>query len=123
MAKELGFEVITGYEMTDMTIESIVSRIRRHVQDHPVFLSFDIDFVDPAYAPGTGIPEVGGPSSRETLKIVRGLTGLKFVGFDVVEVLPQYDHGEITSLLASNIMYEFLSLVARNFRENVRSVG
>jgi agmatinase len=122
-AKELGFEVITGYEMSGMTSESIVGRIRRRVQEHPVFLSFDIDFVDPAYAPGTGTPEVGGPSSRETLEIVRGLTGLKFVGFDVVEVLPQYDHGEITSLLASNIMYEFLSLVAINISQNIQSVG
>lgn len=112
MATDLGFEVITGYEMPNLQTPNIIDRIRQRVGDHPIFLSFDIDFVDPAYAPGAAIPEVGGPSSRETLEIVRGLTGLKFVGFDVVEVLPQYDHSEITSILASNIMYEFLSLVA-----------
>ncbi len=113
-ARNLGFELVTAREIAGMGIEDTIERIRRRVGDHPVFLSFDIDFVDPAYAPGTGTPEVGGPTSREALDIVRGLTGLSFVGFDLVEVIPQYDSGEITSLLAANLMYEFLSLVAKN---------
>ena len=77
-----------------------------------VFVSFDIDFVDPAYAPGTGTPEVGGFTSSEALRIVRGLKGLNFVGFDLVEVLPQYDPSLVTALLASNLVYEFMSLIA-----------
>ncbi len=75
-------------------------------------VSFDIDVHDPAYAPGTGTPEVGGPSSREMLDLVRGLAGVRFAGFDVVEVLPAYDHGQITALLAANLAFEFLALVA-----------
>ncbi len=77
-----------------------------------VFLSFDIDFVDPAYAPGTGTPEAGGFSSGETLKIIRGLKDLDFIGFDVVEVLPSFDPSEITALLAANVVYEFISILA-----------
>jgi agmatinase len=70
--------------------------------------------VDPAFAPGTGTPEVGGLTSSETIDLIRGLNGLKFVGFDVVEVLPDYDVAELTALLAANIIYEFLSLIALN---------
>ncbi len=113
-ARELGFEVITEREMAAAGIESVISKIAKRVKDRPVFLTFDIDFVDPAYAPGTGTPEVGGPTSREALELVRGLTGLNLVGFDLVEVIPQYDKGQITCLLAANIIYEFLSLVAKN---------
>jgi agmatinase len=113
-ARELGFEVITEREMAAAEIESIVRQIHERVKDFPAFLTFDIDFVDPAYAPGTGTPEVGGPTSREALELVRGLTGLNLVGFDLVEVIPQYDNGQITCLLAANIIYEFLSLVAKD---------
>jgi agmatinase len=70
--------------------------------------------VDPAFAPGTGTPEVGGFTGAEAIELVRGLRGLNFVGFDVVEVLPAYDPAEITALLAANIIYEFLSLIALN---------
>ena len=76
--------------------------------------TFDIDVVDPAFAPGTGTPEVGGFTSAEAVELVRGLMGLNFVGFDVVEVLPDKDPAEITALLAANIVYEFLSLIAVN---------
>jgi arginase family enzyme len=74
--------------------------------------------VDPAFAPGTGTPEVGGFTGGEAVELVRGLKGLNFVGFDVVEVLPAYDPAEITAVLAANIMYEFLSLIALN-KKNV----
>jgi len=117
-ARALGFEVVTAGEIAADGIEKTIKRIRRRVGERPVFLSFDIDFVDPAYAPGTGTPEVGGPTSREALEIVRGLGGLDFAGFDLVEVIPQYDSGDITSLLAANLMYEFLSLVADNKRSD-----
>jgi agmatinase len=70
--------------------------------------------VDPAFAPGTGTPEVGGLTSSEAIDLIQGLNGLNFVGFDVVEVLPDYDVAELTALLAANIIYEFLSLIALN---------
>ncbi len=80
-----------------------------------VYVSFDIDAVDPAFAPGTGTPEVGGLTSYEALALVRGLRGLDFVGFDLVEVAPQYDSpGQVTALLAANLLFEFLSLLALN---------
>ncbi len=75
-------------------------------------VSFDIDVVDPAYAPGTGTPEAGGPSARDLLAILRGLTGIDFVGFDVVEVIPAHDPAGQTATLAANLAYEMLSLVA-----------
>jgi agmatinase len=71
-----------------------------------------VDFVDPAYAPGTGTPEIGGFTSREAQEFVRGLAGLEIVGCDVVEVYPAYDHAQITALLAANVAHEFLSLLA-----------
>lgn len=80
--------------------------------DAKAFISFDIDFVDPAFAPGTGTPEVGGFTSSEALRVVRGMKGLNLLGFDLVEVLPQYDPSQITALLAANIVYEFMSLIA-----------
>ncbi len=80
--------------------------------DRPAFISFDIDVVDPAHAPGTGTPEAGGPSAREMLAIVRALRGIDFVGFDVVEVIPAYDPAGQTATLAANLAYEMLSLVA-----------
>lgn len=117
-ARRLGFEVVTAEEMFKLGIDKVAQMIQEHVGDAKVFVTFDIDFVDPAYAPGTGTPEVGGPSSRETLELVRkGLKGLNFVGFDLVEVYPQYDPGFITALLAANIIFEFISLIALNKRK------
>ena len=78
----------------------------------PVYVSFDIDGVDPAFAPGTGTPEVGGLTSREALELVRALVGVQLVGADVVEVSPPYDHAGITSMLAANILFEMLSVIA-----------
>jgi agmatinase len=88
--------------------------VRGRVGDGPAFLSFDIDFVDPAFAPATGTPEAGGSSSERALDLVRGLTGIDFRGFDVVEVSPPYDPpGQPTAILASNVAYAMLGLVAR----------
>ncbi|MGD8505854.1 MAG: agmatinase [Candidatus Bathyarchaeota archaeon] len=111
-AESLGFEVMTSTEAYEIGIDKLVHRIRERVRDANVFLTFDIDFVDPAYAPGTGTPEVGGFTSREALQLIRGLKGLNLVGFDIVEVLPQYDREQITAILAANIVYEFISLIA-----------
>jgi agmatinase/guanidinopropionase len=90
----------------------IVTIDRAFVGDRPAYVSLDIDSVDPAYAPGTGTPEVGGFTSYQMLQLVRGLRGLKLVGFDLVEVSPPYDHGDITAILAANLTFEFLSLLA-----------
>ena len=111
-ARKLGFDLVTTVEIQDTGIDALIKRIHDRVGDAKVFVSFDIDFVDPAYAPGTGTPEVGGFTSSEALRIVRGLKGLNFVGFDLVEVLPQYDPALVTALLASNLVYEFMSLIA-----------
>jgi agmatinase len=87
--------------------------VRQRAGDGPVFFTFDVDFVDPAFCPGTGTPEVGGPSSAEALSYVRALRGLDFRALDVVEVAPQYDGpGQVTALLAANVAYEMLSLIA-----------
>ncbi len=84
-------------------------------------MTFDIDFVDPAYAPGTGTPEVGGFTSAESIRLIRGLDGLYILGFDVVEVLPAYDPAQITALLAANIAYEYISLIALRKKKNQMS--
>jgi len=90
----------------------VVDTIQKTIGARPVYISLDIDAVDPAFAPGTGTPEVGGLSSFQMLQLVRGLRGLNLVGFDLVEVSPPYDHSEITAILAANLVFEFLSLLA-----------
>jgi agmatinase len=110
----LGFKVITMSALREMGLQDLMETVRKRVGQHKVFVTFDIDVVDPAFAPGTGTPEVGGLTSAEAVDLVRGLRGLNFVGFDVVEVLPDMDPAEITALLAANILYEFLSLIALN---------
>lgn len=111
-ARDLGFEVIPMKEVREIGFENVMKRIHERVKDRPVFVTYDIDFVDPAYAPGTGTPEVGGPTSYEALEYVRGLDGLDIVGFDLVEVLPAYDANEITAVLASSVIYEMITLIA-----------
>ncbi|HET6189645.1 MAG TPA: arginase family protein, partial [Trebonia sp.] len=78
-----------------------------------VYLSVDIDVLDPSFAPGTGTPEVGGLTSRELLRVLRGLTGLHLVGADVVEVAPAYDHAEVTALAAATVIFDMIALLAR----------
>jgi agmatinase len=116
--KELGLRIITAEEMHEMSMLQIIDTILTRIGDTRVFLTFDIDFVDPAYAPGTGTPEVGGFTSKETLQIIRGIKDLQFIGFDLVEVLPAYDPAQITALLAANIIYEFISIIAAKKRNH-----
>jgi agmatinase len=111
-AREMGFDLVPTDEVRELGIPSVIDRIRGRTGDAKVYVSFDVDFVDPAYAPGTGTPEIGGFTSREAQEFVRGLTGLEIVGCDVVEVYPAYDHAQITALLAANVAHEFLSLLA-----------
>ena len=111
MPSELGFEVISCEELVELTADGYGERVRARVGDGPLFLSFDIDVLDPAFAPGTGTPEAGGLSTREALGYVRALRGLRFSGYDLVEVSPPYDGpGQPTAIAASNVAYELLTL-------------
>jgi len=112
MAAELGLKLIPAHKMREMGLKEVIKQIKERVKDKPVFLTFDIDFVDPAYAPGTGTPEVGGFTSYETLWMIRELKDVNFIGFDVVEVLPACDNAEITSYMAANICFEYISILA-----------
>ena len=109
---ELGLEFLTTEDMFRLGPEAVAHQIRQRVGSGPAFISFDIDVVDPAYAPGTGTPEAGGPSAHDLLVVLRHLTGIDFVGFDVVEVIPAYDPAGQTATLAANLAYEMLSLIA-----------
>ena len=112
-SRELGFDLLTTDAVRKLGIEETIDRIRGRVGDAKVYVSFDVDFVDPAFAPGTGTPEVGGFSSREAQEFVRGLVGLEIVGSDLVEVYPPYDGpGQATALLAANVAFELLSQIA-----------
>jgi agmatinase len=108
-----GFEIIRAEDLDRIGIEEIVDRVRRRTGDAPVYLSIDIDVLDPAFAPGTGTPEMGGLTSRELLALVRALPREQLVAADLVEVSPVYDHAEITSLAAATLGYEITSLMAR----------
>jgi agmatinase len=111
MPEDLGFEVIPCEELVTLTADEYGLRARRRAGDGPLFLSFDIDVLDPAFAPGTGTPEAGGLMTREALGFVRALRGLEFSGYDVVEVSPPYDGpGAPTAVAASNVAYELLTL-------------
>ena len=108
----LGFQVITTDMVAEMGPKEVAAQIIRRVGNSPLYLSLDIDVMDPAFAPGTGTPEAGGLSSREVLTIIRALSGLDLVGGDVVEVSPAYDHAEVTSVAASHVVYELITLMA-----------
>jgi agmatinase len=108
---ELGFEVIPTEDLVGLTAEAYAARVRARVGEGPLFLSFDVDVLDPAFAPGTGTPEAGGLSTREALAFVRALRGVRFAGFDVVEVSPPYDGpGHPTAIAAANVAFELLTL-------------
>jgi len=106
-----GMTVIHAEEVPKMGIDAVIAKAREVVGDGPVYLSFDVDCLDPSFAPGTGTPEVGGLTSREALAILRGLKGLDFVGADVVEVAPQYDATTNTAHIAAQVLFEELCLV------------
>ncbi len=112
MPAELGIDSLWYEELAALGPAGFSERVRERVGQAPCFLSFDIDFVDPAFAPGTGTPEVGGPTSREALTYVRSLAGLDFRAFDCVEVSPPFDPSGVTALLAANACFEMLSLLA-----------
>ena len=114
---DLGIEVITAARAREIGLAEVMKRVRKKAGRVRAFVSVDIDFVDPAYAPGTGTPEVGGFTSGEAISLMRGLAGINMVAADVVEVLPEYDPTDNTALVASNLAYELISLTALNKKE------
>ena len=111
---DMGFAIVHARDMDRLGADKVVEMVRERVGEAPVYVSVDVDVLDPGFAPGTGTPEAGGLTSRELLTIVRGFAGANVVGGDVVEVSPPYDHAEITAIVAANIAYEYCSLFAWN---------
>jgi agmatinase len=107
---DLGFAVVHSTELETLGVAGTVERMRERLGDRPVYVSVDIDVLDPSHAPGTGTPEAGGLTSRELLGILRGLAGAEVVSADVVEVSPAYDHAEITGIAAAHVAYELISV-------------
>ena len=111
---DLGFKIIHCDDFQTQSIDQIVKRIKDRVGDNPLYLSIDIDVLDPAHAPGTGTPEIAGMTSREMLNVLRGLSDMNLVSADVVEVAPAYDHAELTSTAAATIVFELINIIAKN---------
>ncbi|BBX50275.1 agmatinase [Mycolicibacterium poriferae] len=112
--KVLGFQVLSCDDFQLQGLATMIERMRARIGDAPVYVSVDIDVLDPAHAPGTGTPEAGGLTSRELLHCLRNLKGVNIVGADIVEVAPAYDHAEITGIAAAHVGYELLSVLAAN---------
>ena len=108
----LGFAVVAAPEADDLGVRGMIERVAARVGERPVYVSVDIDVLDPAHAPGTGTPEAGGLTSRELLGVLRSFATLNLVGADIVEVAPAYDHAQITGIAAAHAGYELLSALA-----------
>jgi guanidinopropionase len=111
-SRDHGMRVVFMHEVDDLGIDGVIREARRVVGDAPTYLSFDIDALDPVYAPGTGTPEAGGFTMREAIRLLRGLNGLKMSGGDLVEVSPPFDVGGLTALHGATLLYEMLCLMA-----------
>jgi agmatinase len=110
--RRLGFATVSTLDVARRGVDEALDRIRERVGDRPVYLSIDIDVLDPAHAPGTGTPEPGGLTTRELQLFLLGLVDLPIVGADVVEVSPAYDHAQLTALAAANVVYDMLAMFA-----------
>ncbi|TQO19450.1 agmatinase [Rhodoglobus vestalii] len=108
----LGFAVVTSEDVEERGVAAAIDRIRTRIGDKPLYISIDIDVLDPAHAPGTGTPEAGGLTSRELLRMIRALSDRNIVGADVVEIAPAYDHAQLTAIAASHVAYELISAMA-----------
>jgi agmatinase len=108
----LGFQTVHCRDIDDLGWRGVLDKVKARVGTRPVYLSLDIDVLDPAFAPGTGTPEAGGMTSRELLSVLRGFADLNLVGADIVEVSPAYDHAEITGIAAAHVAYELISAMA-----------
>jgi agmatinase len=120
---DYGFEILTSPWLHRHGVEATVAAIKKRVGTAKAYISFDIDFLDPAYAPGTGTPVMGGPASWQALAILRDLGSLDLVGMDVVEVSPAYDHAEITSIAAATLGHDYLCLLAVKKGAEPKPVG
>ena len=109
----MGFNIFDAPFVHEHGVARVIEETRRIVGDNPVYLTFDIDCLDPAFAPGTGTPVSGGLSSAQAMAIVKGLQGINLIGADLVEVSPPYDHAEITALAGATLAFQFLGLFAR----------
>jgi agmatinase len=114
--QRMGFGIVTSADVMRQGVDAVVQALRERIGNRPLYVSIDIDVLDPAHAPGTGTPEAGGMTSRELLEILRGLHGLNLIGADVVEVAPAYDHAEITSIAAAHVAYDLVTLLAMQGR-------
>ena len=112
-SRQQGFRVVQAEQCWHQSLRSLMAEVREQIGHGPVYLSFDIDGIDPAWAPGTGTPEIGGLTSIQALEIIRGCAGLQLVGCDLVEVCPAYDHAGTTALLAANLLYEMLCVLPK----------
>lgn len=110
--RRFGFGIVTSSDVYYQGVREVVDKLRDRLGNRPVYVSIDIDVLDPAHAPGTGTPEAGGITSRELLEILRGFRGLNVIGADVVEVAPAYDHAQLTGVAASHVAYDLVSLLA-----------
>jgi agmatinase len=110
--EELGFTIVHCRDIDRIGVDGIVERVVERVGEHPVYVSIDIDVLDPAFAPATGTPEAGGMTSRELLGVLRAMRELRLVGADIVEVSPVYDHAEVTAVAAANIAYELVTIMS-----------
>ena len=110
--ERLGFSIVSSEYIEEHGVEAAIDRILTRIGDRPLYVSIDIDVLDPAHAPGTGTPEAGGLTSRELLRILRALRERDIVGADVVEVSPAYDHAQMTGIAASHVVYELVTLLA-----------
>ena len=111
-AKHFGKMALDACQVNDRSVDDVIAQVKQIVGDMPVYLTFDIDCLDPAFAPGTGTPVIGGLTSDRAIKLVRGLKDLNIVGMDVVEVAPAYDQSEITALAAATLALEMLYIQA-----------
>ncbi|MEN2736287.1 agmatinase [Microbacterium sp. X-17] len=118
-----GFGIVTSADVYRQGVDEVVAKLRDRIGDRPLYLSIDIDVLDPAHAPGTGTPEAGGVTSRELLEIIRGFVGLNLIGADVVEVAPAYDHAELTGVAASHLAYDLVSLLALRHSDQQRDAA
>jgi len=110
--RRFGFGIVTSADVYTLGVAQVAEGLRERIGSRPLYVSVDIDVLDPAHAPGTGTPEAGGLTSRELLELLRALRGTRLVGADVVEVSPPYDHAQLTAIAASHVAYDLISLMA-----------
>lgn len=117
IADDVGFNIFNAPWVHENGVKALVENVKEIVGDRPAYLTFDIDCLDPAYAPGTGTPVAGGLTSHQALSIIRGLQSVNWVGMDIVEVAPAFDHAEITAIAAATIAHDYLCLLANKKKE------